>query len=698
MKKIIHGLFLVGLTALVACKKNITDPGNSTPEISSNKIAPERFNFATSREVSFNLTLKATNGAPLKGIIVSVYNPSNTAANAAIFKGVTDVEGKLSAKISVASSVNKIIIDPAYVGLLRYAHANINSNSVTALLGGPTVFGGDIVPDAVANGTTSGRSVLNMASTGTIFTYPSPYSSTADAVLNTTSNPLYYGVPKYLEPTPDEIDPSLLTFVNASVPEGKTVPENHPKYLSNSAPSTLRITTKSDIWITFVSDGAANYNSLAFYTYETGKAPKSELDIKNATLIFPNASSLGGGGGLRPGDRVKIGTFDAGTSIGFILLSNSWTGSGINTEVTKYYSETSLNPETDDNKKRHSVVLYDGIHNLTMVGFEDVSRQTGDNDFNDLVFYARSNPASGIATTGMPEIDRGNDYDGDGVPDSIDEYPYNPEWAYTMDYPSANTWCTLAFEDNWPEKGDYDMNDLVLNYRYHYTMSSKNRASMIDCIYSIVAVGASFKNGFGIQFNVPAENVGEVAGFKNNSKYYQVTGTGVESGQSKAVVIPFDNTDDIITNPDKSYFINTKTDKYKTPNNYSRRISTYFYVAPDYALVAPDKINPFLFSNGRRDHEVHLPGFPPTDKANLKLFGAADDSSVPAVGKYYVSKENWPWAINFSSQFTYPVEGVKISDAYTHFLNWAGTGGLSYSDWYSNSIPGYRNNINLYLK
>jgi len=32
-------------------------------------------------------------------------------------------------------------------------------------------------------------------------------------------------------------------------------------------------------------------------------------------------------------------------------------------------------------------------------------------------------------------------------------------------YPSSNDWATIAFEDNWPIEGDYDMNDLVVYLR-----------------------------------------------------------------------------------------------------------------------------------------------------------------------------------------------------------------------------------------
>ena len=50
--------------------------------------------------------------------------------------------------------------------------------------------------------------------------------------------------------------------------------------------------------------------------------PPSSIPVnKNITIIFPNVSGVGSGGGLNTGDKVKLGAFSAGTSIGWILLA-----------------------------------------------------------------------------------------------------------------------------------------------------------------------------------------------------------------------------------------------------------------------------------------------------------------------------------------------------------------------------------------
>lgn len=693
-------LMLAALTLLAACKKNSVEPETSNPVNNTTKIAPDGFNFSTTKNVSLNLSLKATNGDALRGVVVSIYNPANTAANAAIYKGVTDNNGNLVTQITVPAILAQVVIDPAYVGVLRYAKANINGSSITAVIGGASGFSGDIVPQPIVeqSGASTGISLL-ATSSGPNFAYPSPYTSTSEAVVNTTQTPLSLGVPKYLLPTDDVISASLLSYVNASLPESKPLTETHPEYLSSSAVSTLNVTAKSDVWITFVAEGAGNLNTLAYYTYKTGSAPADDSDINNATIILPNASANGSGGGLKPGNKVKIGTFEPGISIGFILIGNGWNGKGINTGGTKFYSDARFNPENTSALRKHAVVLYDDVNKVTLVGFEDLNRQTGsDNDFNDLVFYASSNPVTGISNEGIPVVDKANDTDGDGVIDALDAFPKDGTKAFISYYPSATGSANIAFEDNWPTKGDYDLNDVVVKYRYTFVTNAKNQVVTIQGDYNVTAVGASFKNGFGVQFPFAASAVQSVTGQRFKDNYITLAGNGVEAGQSKAVIIPFDNTDLMLANPDNSYFVNVLGSKDKVTNGNTASVLMTLSTPVALSTVTAATINPFLISNARRTHEIHLPGYVPTDKADAKLLGQGDDASVPSSSKYYLSKENWPWAISFADNFVYPLEQVKITDAYLHFADWAGSGGTLYPDWYTNAGAGYRATPSLYLK
>ena len=710
MKKIFTCALMAGMMSLAACKKdNVQLPEEPVIVDPATQIAPNGFNFNTTKNVDLNLSLKANNDDALSGVVVSVYLPGNTADP--VYKGATDKNGQLKATLTIPASVAKLVIDPAYIGLIRNAQAVISpANSITATIGGKNTFAGDIVAEDVtsisANTSsnvklgTAGRMMNTYTTTsGTTIAYPSPYNSSAEAVLNTTASPFKLGRPVYLESSRDVIDASLLSFINASLPEGSALTKTHPEYLSSTNMPDLNIKETSDVWITFVSEGAGLLNSLGYYTYPTNNPPSTASGISKITLIFPNSSATGSAGGLNSGDKVKLGRFAAGTSIGFVLLQNAWsTTGGVLTNTVKFYSNPNFNPEKYPTTRKHTVTLYDDVHRLFVMGFEDLNRDTeSDSDFNDLVVYASSNPVTGISTGGIPGIDKGGDTDGDGVQDVLDAFPNDPKRAYVSYYPSKTGVASIAFEDNWPAKGDFDLNDLTVSYRYTFTSNAQNQIVDMQGEFTPVASGASFRNGFAVQLPVPASAVSSVTGQQNISNYITYTSTGVEAGQSKAVIVAFDNHESLLKNSDGSSFVNVYPDRAKVAGKTATVMVTFASpVAASNLLVS--KFNPFLISDLRRGYEIHLPGFEPTDKADTKLFGTFDDASAPASSKYYLSKENYPWAINFGGTYNYTIETQPVTQAYPHFAEWAKSGGTVYPDWYSNTAAGYRDVSKIYAK
>lgn len=177
----------------------------------------------------------------------------------------------------------------------------------------------------------------------------------------------------------------------------------------------------------------------------------------------------------------------------------------------------------------------------------------------------------------------------------------------------------------------------------------------------------------------------------------KLASNGVEGSQSKAVIISFDNHQALINNFAGAYFINTLMGMPKV-NSDTAHVYMQFVSPLAAATFGSAPFNPFLISNLRRGYEIHLPGSAPTNLANLQLLGTGDDASNVTNGIYYVSKSNWPWALNFSGSFICPIEGVNISNGYLHFLGWAKAGGSLYPDWFSNFGADYLNTNNLYTK
>ncbi|MHA4896491.1 LruC domain-containing protein [Pedobacter sp. PWIIR3] len=271
------------------------------------------------------------------------------------------------------------------------------------------------------------------------------------------------------------------------------------------------------------------------------------------------------------------------------------------------------------------------------------------------------------------------DSDGDGIPDLMDDYPDDFNKAF-KNLASTGEGSTLAFEDQWPISGDFDLNDLVISHNYTVVTNAKNIVVQVIGEYKLRATGGDISNGFGVEFPLVA---GQVANLK---------GAKLEEGQKKAVIVLFtDMHKELAT-------YNTVPGQPATePKSYT--VTFDVEKGPEFESFGTD-FNPFIFYKvGQSRHEVHLSGKLPTDLADTKLFGTADDATEPGSGTYYLTKKGLPYAIDIPlAQFAYPSEGKDITLGYLHFAEWARSGGKEFVDWYENLSKGYRNQSMLYTK
>lgn len=285
------------------------------------------------------------------------------------------------------------------------------------------------------------------------------------------------------------------------------------------------------------------------------------------------------------------------------------------------------------------------------------------------------------------------DSDGDGVDDDDDDYPNDGDRAFNVYYPNENDWGTFAFEDLWPGKGDYDFNDLILDYQFKSVLNSSNELVEFFTDYSVRAIGASLENGFAFMISGEPDNVASVSGTNITEDYLNLNGNGTEQDQDNTVIFLFDNAFSMIGNSGSS-FINTSPDvAYVEPETYQLHVLYTSAVAVETAGLAP--YNPFIVVGGDRGVEVHLAGEEPTDLVNAALFGTFADDTKPAEGKYYQTENNLPWALDLPVKFDYPFEQVQIINAYNFFQDWGESGGGTHTDWYENNA-GNRNDENIY--
>ncbi len=262
------------------------------------------------------------------------------------------------------------------------------------------------------------------------------------------------------------------------------------------------------------------------------------------------------------------------------------------------------------------------------------------------------------------------DTDGDGIIDFYDEYPDDPDKAMTSYTPSIFGWGSYSFEDLWPYKGDYDFNDLVLNYRYTNIENADGLLVETDLHLKIKNIGGSYRNGFGIQLeNLDESVIQSVTGYNLTEGIVNLNSKGLEEGQSKPTIIVFDNA------------------WANTINNGEMNI-VITYTSP----ISPDllnDVNPFIFIDGNRGREIHMSNKQPTDLADRSLLHSAEDVSDSTLNLYYKNKNGLPWGINIIHDFVYPREKQSIDKGYPFFVSWASSDGKNYPDWYKEKT-GYR--------
>ncbi len=189
----------------------------------------------------------------------------------------------------------------------------------------------------------------------------------------------------------------LIASFNLTLPEGKNAIRKHHKYFENENREVI-LTERADVAVSFVTEGAGFKNAFGYYTYNKNNPPQSIDDIKaSMTIIFANASATGSGGTLNEGDRVDLGSFDAGTVIGYFVISDGWNGF----EVTEGLNTFFTNPNLNRGGTQQSLMMYSENCGSLLTSFEDIHISRGDKDYNDLVVKTSISPMSAMSTTGV---------------------------------------------------------------------------------------------------------------------------------------------------------------------------------------------------------------------------------------------------------------------------------------------------------
>ncbi|SMF54660.1 LruC domain-containing protein [Alteromonadaceae bacterium Bs31] len=482
------------------------------------------------------------------------------------------------------------------------------------------------------------------------------------------------GKPDSLIYARDEYPSDFFERISNALPEAKV----NEAFLAGDSGSNITLQEEAEVFVTFIHEGAGYKNSFGYFTFDANNPPTSVYDIQE-TIIFPNLSYPH----LTNGHRLSLGTFPAGTSIGFFLAANGfWYYTGVKPfAVPYYYSLKDLNPDPTDLLRQHNVLLFDDEVDEVIIGFEDLPRSWGDNDFNDAVFSVKTTPETAIVTDSLIQMPSVNDSDADGIADEEDQFPNNYRRAFSAYYPSESNWVTLAYEDNWPQVGDYDLNDLVVRERFQTVYNANGDITGFIITGYIDARGAEKNNGFGLRLMDLAPEAIEdasitIAGVRQEKN--------TENWQSDAVFILWNDSHDYTQTGESG-----ACSHFNTKRDCDRFDPVPFTLDVNFAQY-PQSLNHssldfFIFRTNYRGREVHFANYPPTDLFDQSQFGRFQDTSDPESGRYFKNAANLPWALKVNTNWCHPSEYIDIAWAYPDYEKWVESSGSEASDWYKTS-------------
>lgn len=522
----------------------------------------------------------------------------------------------------------------------------------------------------------------------------------------------------------DFIDRFLAIPDQVTTTIGELLPEQSnagASFLSTRYDPNVYLKEPATVAVTFVWEGAGYRNTVGYFTYQV--TPAGYVTILDRQLIFPNAS-LPTAGKLRTGDTATlrdaagaVRVFPAGTRIGFFLVADGyssnafardWSATGAtvpstspntNRSVVKGVFTTidAINPENADHAPelaRHvALVNISGIDgfidgsDFLLMGFEDQNRVLGsDNDFNDCVFLVTATPERAIATEHLPTVEPpSSDPDGDGVPTSNDAYPNDPSRALINDYP-ARDFDVIGFEDQYPGLGDADYNDAVVATAYRIVTDAKGNVRDLLGTFHLLARGASYDHAFGIHLpGVPDGTTGTV----HVQRFLEDDAQSVEldtfplaeligAGERRLVVFP--STRAALPSAGRLPYVNTQQ---ADPDRLAA--SARFWITFDEAIPADAlgdaPFDPyFLVTHADGRYDVHLPG--------TAAFADRPRDLPAEIGEHaFLDDNGYPWVIRVPSGWRFPLEAVRIENAYKRFPTWAASGGETFPDWYTAPHP-----------
>ena len=613
-------------------QKDVYDPANSGDK--EEVTLDNYFDFATTKNIQLNIDYGKE--CPRAYFEVYAENPlSYVAEGGQIIKkagvshiatGFTDIQGRYIKPASFPTAVSEVYIYSPDFGVPTLYKTKVVGSDVSAKITFENAL--DVTPVD-----SSTRSAQTRAAVKFI-------TDVIPNVLGTWN--ANSGKPDYLDASKKiNVDATLKSYITTYFPEGKN---NVGPLVTDNA--DILIKEDANVVINYFGGDTGAKSVFAYYCYpKDASIDEIRKATKHACVIFPNAhgNSLGYYSGVAVNLKYinETGNFPqkdperipANTKIGFLIWNNGWVNAKANGNM--FYSTKSLNSD----KISHTAIFAaknkagDRVNVITMEDWKN-----GENDYNDVAFVISSNP---IAAIEVPDVPNPGDRQGTEMYSGV-----------------------LGFEDNWPEQGDYDLNDVVMKYQSSVDYNIDNKVLNIIDKFTLAWTGANYKNSFA--YEVPFDL----------SKASKVTVNGSEASSYSGNVITLfkDAKAELgVSNVNAEDMINQNIQE----KTYTVSIQFNNPTLDKSVVVAP--YNPFIkvFNSAT---EVHLTDHKPTTGANNRFPSGADISRGDVDGTYFICKDGFLFAIHVDARLDASIlnldlkkENQRIDKTYPKFAEWAKT-------------------------
>lgn len=245
------------------------------------------------------------------------------------------------------------------------------------------------------------------------------------------------------------------------------------------------------------------------------------------------------------------------------------------------------------------------------------------------------------------------DQDGDGMPDSQDDYPTDATRATLVRLPASGQ-SIIAYEDLFPSAGDADFNDYVVRVTNEEDLDAAGKIRRIRGTYTHMARGAGYKHT--LQIKLPS------AAFNYTLKRYAANGTlesdtsGHKNAAASLEILPSSDTtiSQANTSSNQSLVLGKRAEIELTLDAASTRTAVG---------DAPYDLYIKVLDTSK---EVHFP----------RLYANGDGSDQ------YMDQNGFPWALQVPNQWNWPLESDHIENGYSGFRPWYLSMGTTNQNWY----------------